>query len=47
MDTGLLVFDLTHLAGECATHPQVLHSARQAALLRLAGNQPAVLSRLA
>ncbi|MFV0477045.1 MAG: hypothetical protein ACK5ME_04315 [Parahaliea sp.] len=47
MDTWLLVFDRTHLADENATHPLVLHSARQAALLRLAGNQSAVLSRLA
>ncbi|MFV0478253.1 MAG: hypothetical protein ACK5ME_10510 [Parahaliea sp.] len=35
MDTGLLVFDRTYLPGENATHPLVLHSARQAAFSAL------------
>ncbi|MFV0477099.1 MAG: hypothetical protein ACK5ME_04590 [Parahaliea sp.] len=43
MDTGLLVFDRTHLPGEKAMHPLVLLSVRQAVLL----NQSAAMSRLA
>jgi hypothetical protein len=47
MVIDILGFDHVHLLGDPATHSPVPCSPRQAVLLRLAGMEPASLSRLA